>query len=224
MEEAMRPRDMNLRKRYMGAAAAVLKRGETLTQKVLAQQLGMQWKAVRRYLLRYPEMLSSLGIKTKKSCTVQDYLVAIGELLPEAAQKGWKVINITMLASKLGVEKSTASRFLWDHPEISAAIPKAMRTCKRKSPTRSIVEKRDASAHSSRPVQSAGTTETRPRFKKGQEVGVNYLHEISGRMTFASVTFREYVRLWDKRILKFQEENSPRPEHLPSREEAIALI
>lgn len=46
------------------------------------------------------------------------------------------------------------------------------------------------------------------------EIGINYLHP-TGRMTFDAVSPEKYLELWSAFLLKHQQNNSPKPRHLP---------
>lgn len=184
----MRPRDPQLRKDYADAAANVLAMGKSLTSKNLADQLHKEWKAVRKFLRREPELATRLGVQIRKMSTLEQYQEAIASL----EERQLKITH-ARLAKELGKDRTSVTRYLDAHSELRIGK----------------LEKR----------RSAKIT-----LKRGQEIGVSYLHETTLRMTFAPVTLAEYIRLWDKGLLKFQQEDMVKPEHLPTRKDVARFL
>ena len=64
----------------------------------------------------------------------------------------------------------------------------------------------------------------RPAFKRSHTVTYMVWDERIGRLALVSVGLAEYVRIWDRGLLKFQREKTQMPDYLPTREEASALL
>jgi hypothetical protein len=64
-----------------------------------------------------------------------------------------------------------------------------------------------------------------PERRNGKvEIGVNCWNEASQRMVFDSVSPQRYIELSDAKQLKHQQENKPKPEHLPTRDEVVRFL
>lgn len=57
-----------------------------------------------------------------------------------------------------------------------------------------------------------------------REITVNYWDESAGRMVTNKVSLDRYVELWNSGGLQFQQRKLPKPEHLPTVEEAMEEI
>lgn len=65
-------------------------------------------------------------------------------------------------------------------------------------------------------------TEDERRWAKG--ITVNRWDDKAVRLAMTEATPKQYLRLWDDGKLEFQQHSSPKPDHLPSREQIVALI
>lgn len=54
------------------------------------------------------------------------------------------------------------------------------------------------------------------------EIAVSYYDDTIGRVVFQGISLKQYLELWDKKALRFQEDGAIKPSHLPTREEAAA--
>ncbi|HWB34112.1 MAG TPA: ParB N-terminal domain-containing protein, partial [Candidatus Paceibacterota bacterium] len=64
----------------------------------------------------------------------------------------------------------------------------------------------------------------KPKSRPTTDLTVNYFDDNAGRMVMDKVSLAQYVRLWQSGKLKFQQQNTEKPEHLPTLEEAQALL
>ena len=62
------------------------------------------------------------------------------------------------------------------------------------------------------------------RFGGKVEIGVNYFDESIHRMSLTSVSPQHYIELWDANLLEHLYEGTPKPEHLPTREQVIEFL
>lgn len=195
-----RRRDPKILRQYEKAVVTIRAKGATPTRNKLAGELGKSWNTVHLYLRRNPDIEQVLGI-VKEGHTVDDYRQAVEKVAASCGK-----VKQAEVAQELGVSAAgTVSRFLDNHPEVRAEYPDALRPkMKHRKPRRKKV--------------------IRPIFKKDQLVIVSYFDERSGQMRPAAVSLAEYIRLWDAELLSFIQKENPTPEHLPTREEAAALI
>ena len=107
----MRPLDQGLKRRYVEAATLLHEQGEEVTTKKIAQQLGAQWKAVRRYLHRHEKFAAMLGVSIRKPSDEEDYTRAVSNLYSRGVK-----ITCENIAKELGVGSSSVARFLKKRP------------------------------------------------------------------------------------------------------------
>lgn len=192
-----------MRQGYIKAATALRKKKLPITDANLGRKLHKRRNTVREYLRRNTDVAGSIGRKPEKPMHgMTDYVNVISGILEREGRVGYAGVAVA-----LGIKRPAAFRFLRKcRDSIEHAIPRAIW----------IEEKRGG--------RVCHYIALRPLFDRRQKIGVIYFDAHSRRMALTSVNFVEYVRLWDNGLLKFQWEKTPRPVHLPTREEAVALI
>lgn len=198
----MPARDHNLRQRYINAAAKVRGAGLPVTIKNLAEILDERQKTLLMQVYRHPELVEAAGITLQVEHALTDYVETLRKILNKNGRASYGDV-----ASMLGIKLGPVSGFLRKHRRaIEDAIPGVTW----------LEEKGRGHKHF--------IILKRPTFKKGQEIPVTFFDEHSGRVIFTAVRPAEYIRLWDAKLLKFQQEGTPMPYNLPTREEALRVL
>ncbi len=195
-------RDVHLRQRHMDAAKKIREKGLSVKIKSLAEELHERQRTLLMQVYRHPEIVETIGITLQTQHGLTDYVETLREILHKHGRANYEDV-----ASMLGIKMGPASGFLRKHRRaIEGAIPGVTW----------VEEKGRGRKHF--------IILKKPTFRKGQEIPVPFFDRHSGRMVLTAVRPAEYIRLWDAKLLKFQQEDTPMPYNLPTREEALELL
>jgi hypothetical protein len=185
----------------------------------MAAELALEYQAVRTFLRRNKSFADSLGVKFQAHINKEDYETAITTLTQRKAK-----LTHQNIALELGRDRGTVTRYFGRHAELHTAplVPRA-RPVPQELPEPTACETAQASEVAE--VEAAVPPASAPlRWRTDKELFVSCWDERCGRLVSKSASLVEYIQLWDKGLLKFQQEGAPQPDHLPSREQARKLI
>lgn len=198
----MRPKCQVLRYAFRAAKVSLDSKGKKITIRTLADEMTAKFKSVQHYLYRNRDLATEIGVQLAHPMhDVGQYADAIVSM-PAGVRPTHRRI-----ASVLGLDRTSVTRFMKEHPELRALHP-------RFDKLRSNGKATDLEIKADLPPTKA---------VRWRDLGVAVWHEKAGRYVGVCATRSEYLDYWSKGLLKHQCEGKPKPEYLPTPEEVFQM-